>query len=500
MRIYFAGGENEDFLSIIVNNKGKNILISYYYLAEMGVKNIERWLGKYKNKGLNLFLDCGAYTAWAQKIQIDLSSYMNFIKQNMQFLVNYVALDVKDNPEKTKENLTIMEKEGLKPIAVYHITMNDWNYFEQLCQTHSYVAIGAIAGERLDSSVIEGNLKKAVMIAIKYKTRLHIFGMTAFQYMKKYPLYSVDSTSWLEGGKIGSVMIYERNGLRTFHYGRDKELYRFKDYITQAGVNYNEIRKPGGWKARDTVNIYTFLKIEKDITEKHKGKEYWKDVDLKENNLEEDDLKKDENAQKDVLKSPKSFEDNKGKIAEIIKNPEIEKRRLQGLRKSMTDFKTGRYAVNLPYYCNECYVKDKCPAYQAPKNPQDKILCGISKEFRKWFSDEDFNYREENKVNMVKNRIIDILMQRAGFNLWAELLDGGIQDKALTTLLMGILDRLINRTPLIQQNMMSVTVTPSKLNEKDLNELRQLIPKEAKEKLIEILKRKKEEKEIGNDK
>ena len=42
MRIYFAGGENEDFLSIIVNNKGKNKKID---IKELVKEYIEQTFG-----------------------------------------------------------------------------------------------------------------------------------------------------------------------------------------------------------------------------------------------------------------------------------------------------------------------------------------------------------------------------------------------------------------------------------------------------------------------
>jgi hypothetical protein len=316
------------------------------------------------------------------------------------------------------------------------MTAKNWDYLEALCETHDYVALGAIAGESADRDELRRNLQKAIEIGRKYKTKFHAFGMTSFPMLKEFPVYSADSTTWLSGGKTGAVMIFDRNELKMFSY-KEKELYRHKEYIEQCGVRYEDVVNPHEWKARDIVNIKTVLNIEKFINERQKP--YWDD-DSRETNSEK-------------LKNPgdRLPPETKGKIQEILKNPEIEAKRLAKLRESLTNFKTGKYAENLPYYCNNCYVKDKCPLYQEPKNPDDKVLCALREEFKRWFSPDDFNYREENTVNKVRNRIVDVLLQRAAFNLWAELLDGGIQDRALTNLLTAVLDRLDIKQPLVQQ-------------------------------------------------
>jgi hypothetical protein len=435
MKIYFAGAET--FIDLLIANGVKRMLISYFMLQQKQVRNIRNFFGNKWSDDLDIFLDSGAFSAYTQGVPIDLHQYMNFLNFNKDYLTVYALLDVMGDSAKTMENLRIMEEAGLKPLAVYQLASESWDDLEKLCETHDYIALGGmVASEKFkDKNVLKKYLNRAFSVGMQYKTKFHAFGVTSSDILLNFPFYSADSTTWLVGGRSGAVMIFDKEKMKPINY-KDKEIYRYKDYIEALGVKYEDVVNPRDWKARNTVNIKTMLNLEKFINERQKP--YWDDS-------------REINSEK--LKNPgdRLPPETKGKIQEILKDPKIEAKRLARLRESLTNFRTGKYAENLPYYCNNCYVKDKCQFYQEPKSPGDKVLCALREEFKKWFSPDDFNYREENTVNKVRNRIIDVLLQRAAFNLWAELLDGGIQDRSLTNLLMAVLDRLDVKQSLIQQ-------------------------------------------------
>lgn len=163
-----------------------------------------------------------------------------------------------------------------------------------------------------------------------------------------------------------------------------------------------------------------------------------------------------------------------GKIQEKLQDPETKKKWLEKMKGNLFALTTGIKAKKLPYYCNNCYVKDKCHFYQEPEKEGDKVLCALHKDFQAWFSPEDFDYREEEVINTARNRVMGILLNRAGFNLWTEILAGGIQDKDLTNLLFGIFDRLINR-PQIQLNKIDINLqfadAVNNLDEKSRNKI-----------------------------
>lgn len=181
-------------------------------------------------------------------------------------------------------------------------------------------------------------------------------------------------------------------------------------------------------------------------------------------------------------KNHPAFEAKKGKIQEILKDPAIEAKRLANLRKSLTNFKNGKYVKELPYYCNNCPVKNKCPFYQAPKHKGDLVVCALQKTFRKWFSPKDFDYREEKKVEKTKNRIMNVLLQRAAINLWFEVLEGGKQDKALSQLFLAILDRL-EPSPTVE-NHITINQAMQGLTPEQIRKVRKFLPQNAWEEIL----------------
>lgn len=476
MKVYFAGGDNERFFNLLAEQGIRNILWSFYYLFyEQDIKNFRRFFGKYNPKDFNVFLDCGAYTAWTLGKKINIDQYINFIKANQDIFTVYSSLDDKNSFENTRDNLIYMEKAGLKPLPVYHLG-ESWDYFKEISSKHNYVAIGGIAGnKKLTQGEILRELNHAISIAKEFKTKIHFYGFTSYQGLAKSPVYSCDSTSWLNGGKMGTVFVpnHNKRQILPYHY-KDKELFRYKDYIEKCGVRYEDLAKSEGYIARDIVNIRTYLEMEIELTKLYEEQSlrYWEDPEV---------------SSKSPKVSKPPITSATGRIQEIMQNPEARKKWLEKVKGNLFAFKTGKYAT-VPYYCNDCYVKGKCSLYQEPKEAGDKVLCALHKDFKTWFSPEDFDYREEDTVNEARNRVMNVLLSRAGFNLWTEILDGGIQDKALTSLLFGIYDRLANR-PQFQLTKIDVNLefaeAVNNLDEESRNKiiaiLREIISKERGE-------------------
>ena len=46
-----------------------------------------------KNKKVELFLDSGAFSAWSQKIEINIQDYISFIKEHEDVIDIYANLD-----------------------------------------------------------------------------------------------------------------------------------------------------------------------------------------------------------------------------------------------------------------------------------------------------------------------------------------------------------------------------------------------------------------------
>lgn len=434
MKLYFAGAEKLVLLKNLIENGARNVLFSYYYLYEAGIKNIKYWLASERidYTKLDIYLDCGAYTAWTKGVKIDLQQYMNFIKVNQEVLTAYSALDDKNSADNTKNNLKIMEENGLKPVAVYHLTMNDWNYLEELCSTHPYIALGAIAGENKDYNVVQRNINKAIEIAKKHKTRLHVYGFMIYNYLARNPIYSCDATTWLEGGKRGTVFLADHNrySLTGISY-HDKTLFKYKDKLEEMGFNYNDMIQDKNWKLRDAVNIKTLIEVNNKLNEIYEQNKmaYWEEPNKNST-------------------SPNKFEEYKGQIQEILKDPEIEKKRKEKQREwarlGLANLKHGKYATFPFLFPDKDYALSSVGEdLYDPKEYYKNILESI----------KDIDIRQNDKLLEVLNEMIRIDLIRIAKNLIYEAADGGIQDRNLSTLINNVSSRILTLLALKKQNI-----------------------------------------------
>lgn len=216
MKIYSAGNPggtpttSPNIISSIYLLKGGH-LFSYYYV------NLDKlWYMESRSNKVELFLDSGAYSAATQKVEIKIEDYISFIKENKQYIHVYANLDVIGNPAATWKNQMIMEKAGLSPIPVFHYGQDIKWLLKIISKKYPYIALGGMVGK--STSVLANWLDT---IWNTYLTddegypicKVHGFGMTAFSLMRKYPWYSVDSTSWVLQGRLGGIYIpqYKNN-------------------------------------------------------------------------------------------------------------------------------------------------------------------------------------------------------------------------------------------------------------------------------------------------
>ncbi len=247
MIIYLAGGLNMPDVMKACN--AKNVLSSW-------LENKEKFYKDY-----NIFLDCGAFTAWTQGKQIDVYEYIKHIKQHEEHLGVYAALDVIENDAATYKNFNIMKEAGLNPMPTFHAN-EDYKYLRQYLETEEYIALGGMVGSGRE--VLEPYLDNCWSIIKEYwPKKVHGFGLTSWWALNKYPFYSVDSTGWLAGGKFGRLMRLEDLQLSSDHY-------LDKDLIHKYGRRYYDVVDHVGgksYKGRNKHNVEVYLKLQDLVTE-----------------------------------------------------------------------------------------------------------------------------------------------------------------------------------------------------------------------------------------
>ena len=176
-----------------------------------------------KNK-VNLMLDSGAFSAWFHNDPINIKEYIQYIKDHMSLLDSYVTLDTipgKDgrmdrNPDSIKKsaassykNQQIMKDAGLAPIPVFH-QGEEWEWlFKMMDEGETYIGISPYlrSTDREVRRWLDDCFTRLVDSKGRPIVKTHGFGATGTQVMRRYPWYSVDSTTWTVAGGYGKVRI-----------------------------------------------------------------------------------------------------------------------------------------------------------------------------------------------------------------------------------------------------------------------------------------------------
>ncbi|MCK4686599.1 MAG: hypothetical protein KAT66_00555 [Candidatus Lokiarchaeota archaeon] len=263
MKMYLAGGGGKIFETLFDKCKVQNRLLSYYscYADDLDekVKNNLSILDKKRS----YFLDSGGYSARAMGVDIDIKKYHKFLtKYGKQFTV-VANLDV-GTYDNCKANQKYLETSGANVLPVFHyqeyLTQKYRYEIENLCKNYEYVAIGGVAGSVTGGKMLDQYLTHCFHYGLKYKTKFHGFGMTSPTLLSDFPFYSADSTSWMQGGRYGTIV-------ENISITKQKSYaYREKENLEKVLGYGLSIKQLHNYKERDMYNIKQYLKVEENIT------------------------------------------------------------------------------------------------------------------------------------------------------------------------------------------------------------------------------------------
>lgn len=252
--------------------EANNYLESYHYF------NDDRMVQKVRTEGLRLFLDSGAFSAYTKGINVDIVEYCNFIKRNGDIIEVASVLDAVGDPLKTWQNQQHMEALGAPALPCFHYG-EDERYLEHYVANYEYITLGGmvpISSPQLvlwldriwDRYLTDG--------AGKPRTKVHGFGMTSVPLMIRYPWYSVDSSSWVQVGSMGSIMhpdfgviaISEKSPSRKqegrhFNSLSHMEQSRLAHEIHRLGYTIHELQT--NYRARWTFCVWGYTELNRRI-------------------------------------------------------------------------------------------------------------------------------------------------------------------------------------------------------------------------------------------
>lgn len=193
-------------------NDCKNVLASYYYIKNSTID--------YQNKFEHFILDSGAFTLFNLKKNISKDEMIKYCDDYSDFIIkfnikNYVELDLDSifgYDFVLDLRYRLENKVGWKCIPIWHISRGK-EEFIKMCKEYPYAGIGGIAGGE-ELSLHKDKFKHLNRLARLYGCKLHGMGFTPSQGLKEHEFYSVDSTSWLSGGRFGQIYLFDKNRMR----------------------------------------------------------------------------------------------------------------------------------------------------------------------------------------------------------------------------------------------------------------------------------------------
>ena len=184
-------------------------LESYHYVYK------ETPTRRIREDGTKVFLDSGAFSAYTQGVEIDLPGYVDYIKRNMDIVhtedgvICASVLDGIGDPLKTWQNQQHMESLGVSPLPCFHYG-EDERYLQWYVKNYPYITLGGMVPiskpqlyhwlDRIWEEYLVDSTGHA-------KIKVHGFGLTTIDLMMRYPWYSVDSSSAIQIGNMGNILI-----------------------------------------------------------------------------------------------------------------------------------------------------------------------------------------------------------------------------------------------------------------------------------------------------
>lgn len=282
MNIHLAGIE-ADFNRAegYVNTGHKNYLTTFEHFSrtkneEISIRQVKQCYEAYPN--CNVILDSGAFSRMNGVVDFTLEDYINFLHRSKDYFYRYITLDYPLKPNvsqeeiefsfvETQKNLEILEKEGLTPIPVYQRMWKRLDRLESYLEKYDYICIAGAGGFFSTKDVqeeIEIYFNDVFELNSKYNKKLHGLAQTKLEVLKRFPFYSVDSTSWKMTSAMGNVITFKNlfDKMESVWLGKDSfETNIFSKYL------YDSMDRKSSHMERSIFNVKFFNNMERVLTE-----------------------------------------------------------------------------------------------------------------------------------------------------------------------------------------------------------------------------------------
>lgn len=256
-KLFLAGCSNTpQRIELCKKHKPPYLLESFYYVMKKQEK-----FRQIKENCEETMLDSGAFTFLAKKKPVPdgyLENYAEFIKREKPTYA--VTVDVGDVKTQKKNTEELIKLTGRDILPVYHYQDNDPTFLEWMCKKFDFIMIGGLVfiRRRFGDKAKENLVRILVQKCRTYNkdVKIHLLGYTSLDRLRYHKPYSVDSTTWLSGGKFGTFYYFQSGRMHCL--STSQFIKRFGK--TFSGFDYN---KKEEWNFMQWVNFQKYLGGEK---------------------------------------------------------------------------------------------------------------------------------------------------------------------------------------------------------------------------------------------
>lgn len=250
MKVYLAGEHPiKNGTGALEFNNAPYILESFFYLRD------NKWFPLLIERLKDFLLDSGAFTFMSNsKMSSDWDRYLHEYAEyiNKYDIKHFFELDVDailsiKEVERMRTKLEVLT--GKKCIPVWHKSRGK-QYWQDMCSEYDYVAIGGMVSGGPEDLNVQTQHKYFPWFLREARARgskVHALGYSSMPGLKKYPFYSVDSTSWLAGNRGGFLYKFDGHTLRQVKLPDGKKLqsreaakHNFSEWVKFAQYMDNE--------------------------------------------------------------------------------------------------------------------------------------------------------------------------------------------------------------------------------------------------------------------
>lgn len=184
-------------------------LESYHYIYRQSA------VDKIRADSKQVFLDSGAFSAFTKGIEVDIKAYCDYIHKNEDIVLKdegvlcASVLDGIGDPLKTWQNQQVMESYGVRPLPCFHYG-EDERYLEWYIERYEYITLGGMVPISTPQLIhwLDRLWERYLCDSSgRPRVKVHGFGLTSLPLMKRYPWYSVDSSTWVMWSANGMLLV-----------------------------------------------------------------------------------------------------------------------------------------------------------------------------------------------------------------------------------------------------------------------------------------------------